>query len=115
MNDVLDLLASQPLLLLFGLLGAGAAIGHLKVRGVGLGAAAVLFLALGVGALGAANGVEVHVPEAFGVLGLTLFTFTVGIVSGASLDRKSTRLNSSHVKISYAVFCLKKKKKNRDV
>src|SRR5690606_41795188 len=30
-----------------------------------------------------------------------------------SLDRKSTRLNSSHVKISYAVFCLKKKKKNR--
>src|SRR5207249_10131218 len=28
-------------------------------------------------------------------------------------DRKSTRLNSSHVSISYAVFCLKKKKKNR--
>src|SRR5690349_23957809 len=29
----------------------------------------------------------------------------------ASRDRKSTRLNSSHVEISYAVFCLKKKKK----
>src|SRR5690606_41984522 len=29
----------------------------------------------------------------------------------AAADRKSTRLNSSHVKISYAVFCLKKKKK----
>src|SRR5207302_10007018 len=29
----------------------------------------------------------------------------------SSGDRKSTRLNSSHVKISYAVFCLKKKKK----
>src|SRR5437870_10812540 len=28
------------------------------------------------------------------------------------IDRKSTRLNSSHVAISYAVFCLKKKKKN---
>src|SRR5690606_41513033 len=28
------------------------------------------------------------------------------------LDRKSTRLNSSHVKISYAVFCLKKKNKS---
>src|SRR2546427_9198549 len=28
------------------------------------------------------------------------------------LDRKSTRLNSSHSQISYAVFCLKKKKKN---
>src|SRR5690606_40278156 len=31
-----------------------------------------------------------------------------------SEDRKSTRLNSSHVKISYAVFCLKKKKKRQD-
>src|SRR5690606_41804310 len=33
--------------------------------------------------------------------------------SDAESDRKSTRLNSSHVKISYAVFCLKKKKKKR--
>src|SRR5437868_8495523 len=32
-------------------------------------------------------------------------------VRGGSGDRKSTRLNSSHVSISYAVFCLKKKKK----
>src|SRR5690606_42070617 len=31
-----------------------------------------------------------------------------------TLDRKSTRLNSSHVKISYAVFCLKKKKEQRE-
>src|SRR3712207_7131297 len=30
----------------------------------------------------------------------------------AMLDRKSTRLNSSHANISYAVFCLKKKKNN---
>src|SRR3712207_8994253 len=30
--------------------------------------------------------------------------------SHASIDRKSTRLNSSHANISYAVFCLKKKK-----
>src|SRR5690349_23693393 len=29
------------------------------------------------------------------------------------IDRKSTRLNSSHVEISYAVFCLKKKKKKQ--
>src|SRR5215471_20109431 len=29
-------------------------------------------------------------------------------------DRKSTRLNSSHVEISYAVFCLKKKKKQKN-
>src|SRR5438874_5813782 len=31
----------------------------------------------------------------------------------SSEDRKSTRLNSSHVEISYAVFCLKKKKKKK--
>src|SRR3712207_7960064 len=33
-------------------------------------------------------------------------------LNGPSADRKSTRLNSSHANISYAVFCLKKKKKN---
>src|SRR5690554_7396840 len=33
--------------------------------------------------------------------------------TGALIDRKSTRLNSSHVRISYAVFCLKKKKKKK--
>src|SRR5690606_40788689 len=45
-------------------------------------------------------------------------TVTVGAVlltlvaaTAPNSDRKSTRLNSSHVKISYAVFCLKKKKK----
>src|SRR2546427_9068449 len=35
------------------------------------------------------------------------------IGSGAGGDRKSTRLNSSHSQISYAVFCLKKKKKTK--
>src|SRR5690606_40525268 len=39
---------------------------------------------------------------------------TLGQVGGQDLDRKSTRLNSSHVKISYAVFCLKKKKNTRE-
>src|SRR3712207_6915837 len=34
------------------------------------------------------------------------------VVKVKSIDRKSTRLNSSHANISYAVFCLKKKKKN---
>src|SRR5688572_32011847 len=33
-----------------------------------------------------------------------------GYTAGLELDRKSTRLNSSHSQISYAVFCLKKKK-----
>src|SRR3989442_13726112 len=33
-----------------------------------------------------------------------------GLYENGNIDRKSTRLNSSHVRISYAVFCLKKKK-----
>src|SRR5256885_6027276 len=43
-------------------------------------------------------------------------TSVLGVAAGARArsqrDRKSTRLNSSHLVISYAVFCLKKKKKN---
>src|SRR5205814_9564355 len=40
----------------------------------------------------------------------TLISFTTLPSSRFSRDRKSTRLNSSHLGISYAVFCLKKKK-----
>src|SRR3989442_11640530 len=44
--------------------------------------------------------------------GQMLYLFLLGIpMSVVGADRKSTRLNSSHVRISYAVFCLKKKKK----
>src|SRR5688572_32310446 len=77
------------------------------------------------------NGVSIHVEpgEIVGLLGpngagkTTTFNMVVGVVrpdegavqfQGANitrLDRKSTRLNSSHSQISYAVFCLKKKKK----
>src|SRR5262245_43685936 len=39
-------------------------------------------------------------------------TVALSVVPNGSEDRKSTRLNSSHLGISYAVFCLKKKKKN---
>src|SRR5207245_7885823 len=54
---------------------------------------------------------ELHVPGA-----LELFEDDL-VHTGAGLDerdRKSTRLNSSHGSISYAVFCLKKKKKKRN-
>src|SRR3712207_8738173 len=41
--------------------------------------------------------------------GIAVVTAWLVAVPGALRDRKSTRLNSSHVNISYAVFCLKKK------
>src|SRR5690554_7634372 len=40
-----------------------------------------------------------------------IWSHETGEVDKVAKDRKSTRLNSSHVRISYAVFCLKKKKK----
>src|SRR5438874_2825317 len=49
---------------------------------------------------------------AAGRLHFPIGTLTVGF---RLRDRKSTRLNSSHVEISYAVFCLKKKKKKNEV
>src|SRR5690606_39288850 len=49
--------------------------------------------------------------QALLVLYMSGYLLQPGVVEQvAGLDRKSTRLNSSHVKISYAVFCLKKKK-----
>src|SRR5690606_39813418 len=53
-------------------------------------------------------------PEA--VAAAEAFRPAVALVDiGMPGDRKSTRLNSSHVKISYAVFCLKKKKLNHSI
>ena len=41
------------------------------------------------------------------------FNWNAPVSDGDPIDRKSTRLNSSHVVISYAVFCLKKKRKEK--
>src|SRR3989442_10825665 len=57
--------------------------------------------------------VRLEIPEGGNIIvGQTHFIKTVEDIYEAIVnrDRKSTRLNSSHVRISYAVFCLKKKK-----
>src|SRR3712207_7078699 len=51
----------------------------------------------------AGEGFHRHQPKGF-------VTRRYGHHVGSTVDRKSTRLNSSHANISYAVFCLKKKK-----
>src|SRR5690606_42057191 len=57
------------------------------------------------------GGVKVEFDNIAGNKNLVLNGVTYTNASGENftVDRKSTRLNSSHVKISYAVFCLKKK------
>src|SRR5690606_39405379 len=59
--------------------------------------------------IGTAAGVAQGLAALRPASGNLAYTWQEGLFNDA-LDRKSTRLNSSHVKISYAVFCLKKKK-----
>src|SRR5690606_4835766 len=69
-------------------------------------------------ALGYADGGKLPREELLaslrGILRVVSVPVTVDIEDGYGEDRKSTRLNSSHVKISYAVFCLKKKNTRGD-
>src|SRR5437867_7756355 len=50
-------------------------------------------------------------PEAIAEVKIVTNSYSAEFGKGGGSDRKSTRLNSSHRTISYAVFCLKKKKK----
>src|SRR5438045_9538895 len=73
-----------------------------RARALSNGAAALKKAKLQV-LSGAFAGREVELSKALTTLGRP----------GVQVDRKSTRLNSSHLGISYAVFCLKKKKTKR--
>lgn len=82
MRQVFEFLAANPVLLLFLLIGLGAALGRIRVAGVSLGAIAVLFAAMGLTAWGVSLGVVLEVPASVGDAGLVLFAFCIGIVSG---------------------------------
>lgn len=84
MSDVFSYMASQPVLLVFFLIGVGMFFGHIKVKGISLGAAAVLFFAIAIAAWGQSLGIEVRVPHEVGSLGLALFAFAIGNNSGPS-------------------------------
>ena len=50
MHQVFEILSEQPVLFLFILIGIGMAFGHVKIKGISLGAAAVLFFAIALAA-----------------------------------------------------------------
>lgn len=75
-------LADNPVLVLFLLIGLGMLVGHIKVKGVSLGAAAVLFAGIVLAAWGVSQGVTIEVPASLGTLGLAIFTFAIGVQSG---------------------------------
>src|SRR5438067_10617487 len=112
-----------------GVAGAGAGLALLAELGHGMlgfpiwwGAVLVRMAAVGLGAWAAQRALPALTPVLRGAARARAALFAYGgllVLWGWRLfmprtdpqDRKSTRLNSSHVSISYAVFCLKKKKK----
>lgn len=73
--------SQNPVLVLFLLIGLGMGVGHVKVKGVSLGAAAVLFAGIALAAWGVSENVLVEVPAPLGILGLAIFTFAIGVQS----------------------------------
>jgi putative transport protein len=91
---MIDLLSESPLLLLFVVLAIGAPLGKIKVAGVNLGIAAVLFTGLAIGALSPA----IKLPAIIYEIGLVLFIYSIGISSGeqffGNLKKKGWRENA---------------------
>jgi len=93
MEFIINLLVEQPLLLLFIVMAIGYAIGEIKIKGTGLGVAAVLFVGLFFGALDE----RLTLPPLVVTLGLVLFVYSVGLASGpgffTSFSRNGLRDN----------------------
>ncbi len=91
---MIDLLLQNPLLLLFVVAALGYVIGRIKIRGISLGVAAVLFVGLFFGALHP----DLKLPEIIYLLGLVLFVYTIGLSSArgffAAFKRKGLRDNA---------------------
>ncbi|MBP6785947.1 MAG: hypothetical protein KA170_00060 [Candidatus Promineofilum sp.] len=94
MQAVVEFLVEEPLLLLFIVGGLGYLLGNVKIRGISLGVAAVLFVGLAFGALGP----DMRLPPVLVDLGLIIFVYTIGLSSGpgffASFRRKGLRDNT---------------------
>jgi len=88
---VTQFLVDNPLLLLFLVVAIGYPLGRIKVKGVSLGVASVLFAGLAVGAIDR----DLKVPEIIYQLGLILFVYTIGLANGraffASFRRDGAR------------------------
>ncbi|MEN9692405.1 MAG: hypothetical protein RLZZ330_49 [Actinomycetota bacterium] len=83
MNYFVELAVEQPLFLLTTLLGLGAFIGNLKIKGISLGPAGVLFAALAFSAYDE----RLILAKDVGYFGLALFAYIVGIGAGPSFFR----------------------------
>ena len=98
-----DFVVDDAILLVFLVLGVGAGIGSIRVKGISLGPAAALFVGLAVGAIddsvGAADGLEL-----LRELGLVLFTYTVGLASGPTFVAGMRRGGALAVAVTTALI-----------
>jgi putative transport protein len=79
MAAIIDLLAANSLLLLFVTAALGYAVGRIKIKGAGLGVAAVLFVGLFIGSFSP----DLKLPEFAFTFGLAVFVYTIGLSTGA--------------------------------
>lgn len=76
---MIQLLAENPLLLLFLVAAIGYPLGRIKIGGTSLGVAAVLFVGLAIGSISP----DLKLPDIVYQLGLVLFVYTIGLSSGS--------------------------------
>jgi putative transport protein len=93
MHSFISLLADNPLLLLFVIIGLGYLVGNIRIAGFQLGVVSVLFAGIFIGALDRRLGL----PEFIYMIGLVLFVYAIGLQSGpgffSSFRRRGLRIN----------------------
>ena len=93
LGGVTDVLAVNPILLLFTVIGLGYLLGSIRIFGFNLGVAAVLFVGMAFGALDQ----RLALPDYIYVIGLVLFVYAIGLQSGtgffSSFRTRGLRIN----------------------
>ncbi|HVP38568.1 MAG TPA: aspartate:alanine exchanger family transporter [Candidatus Saccharimonadales bacterium] len=93
MSHLIQILAANPLLVLFSVVGLGYLVGSVRVLGFSLGVSAVLFVGLAFGALEP----SVALPDYVYIIGLVLFVYAVGLQAGpgffASFGQRGLKIN----------------------
>ena len=93
MGSITDILAANPMLLLFTVIGLGYLIGNVRVFGFKLGVAAVLFVGIAFGTIDP----RLSLPDHIYILGLILFVYALGLQAGpgffASFHKRGIRFS----------------------
>jgi putative transport protein len=101
-KTVLDLLAQNPLLLLFSIIGIGYLIGNINLFGLKLGVAAVLFTGIFFGALDH----RLSLPENIYIIGMVLFVYAIGLQSGHGFFASFRKRGLRYSLIAFLILAL---------